>query len=245
MSTKLALLSDLHANELALDAVLASIDREGVDAIACLGDVVTLGPRPHEVLGRVKERCRFFVTGNHDEYMEDPSRLLQHATFRPVVDAVQQCREELTAEERAFVRAFAPRVDVLVEGARLVLFHGTPTDNAHDLHACTTDDELDAALAGEAAVWAGGHTHVQFARSFRGGWLVNPGSVGLAFARRPGAQGPRVVAHADYAVVTLDGGRASVQLCRVPLDAKRLLQEARAWDSPYAASLVGHYERCA
>lgn len=244
MSARLALISDLHGNAVALEAVLRRIERDGVDAIACLGDVVTLGPRPREVLAMVRERCRFFVQGNHDEYMASTANLRAHVDFAPVVDGVEHCRGQLGEAEHAFVRSFADRVAFELGGAAILLFHGTPASNDHDLHAATPDAELERELPGRGiAVFAGGHTHVQLARSFRGGWLVNPGSVGLAFARHAAGGAPNVLPHADYALLDVDAGNASVSLRRVPLDARLLLQEARAWDSPFAATLAAHYDR--
>jgi len=77
---RLGLLSDVHGNELALDAVLRAIDRVGVDEIACLGDVATLGPRPNEVVAKLAERCAYSIMGNHDEYLIDASSLSLHTT---------------------------------------------------------------------------------------------------------------------------------------------------------------------
>ncbi len=244
MSARLALISDLHGNAVALEAVLRRIDDDGVDAIACLGDVATLGPRPHEVIAIVRERCRYFVKGNHDEYMESTERLHAHIDFPPVVEGVEQCRQRLSDGERAFLRSFSDRIDLDLDGAKLLLFHGSPDENDRDLHAATPEDELARELGdGDRAVWVGGHTHVQLARTFRGGWLVNSGSVGLAFARHAAGGPPSVRPHADYALIDVEAGNASVSLRRVPLDAKELLREAQAWDSPFAATLAAHYQR--
>lgn len=64
---KLALISDLHANRPALEAVFADIASQGVEDIACLGDIVGYGPEPEWCLDQVRERCRWVLTGNHDE----------------------------------------------------------------------------------------------------------------------------------------------------------------------------------
>ena len=65
--TKIALISDIHANLEALDAVLAHIDAQSdIESIYCLGDVVGYGPDPIGVIDRVRERCEFCLLGNHD-----------------------------------------------------------------------------------------------------------------------------------------------------------------------------------
>ena len=63
---RIALISDLHGNAVALEAVLAHADRMGVDETICLGDVATLGPRPREVVGMLRDRGCRCILGNHD-----------------------------------------------------------------------------------------------------------------------------------------------------------------------------------
>jgi predicted phosphodiesterase len=63
---KIAIISDIHSNLVALDAVLEDIAEQGADLIYCLGDVVGYGPRPSECLSRVRELCRVIIQGNHD-----------------------------------------------------------------------------------------------------------------------------------------------------------------------------------
>ena len=61
-----AIISDIHSNAEALRAVLADIDRRGVDRIICLGDIIGYGPNPLECLDLVEERCEWSLMGNHD-----------------------------------------------------------------------------------------------------------------------------------------------------------------------------------
>ena len=63
---RIAIISDIHANLEALEAVLARIEGEHVDQIACLGDVVGYGASPDECCSLVREKCRFTLLGNHD-----------------------------------------------------------------------------------------------------------------------------------------------------------------------------------
>lgn len=64
---KLALISDLHSNRPALEAVLADIEDQGATEIACLGDIIGYGPDPEWCIDQVMERCAWSLTGNHDE----------------------------------------------------------------------------------------------------------------------------------------------------------------------------------
>jgi predicted phosphodiesterase len=69
---RIALISDIHGNEVALEAVLKDIKKAGVDQIACLGDVVALGPLPVAVLQMIQDLDCPCVLGNHDAFMIDP-----------------------------------------------------------------------------------------------------------------------------------------------------------------------------
>ena len=102
----------------------------------------------------------------------------------------------------------------------------------------TAPDELDRLLDGErATVLAGGHTHIQMLRQHRGMLLVNPGSVGMPFKEYASGGPPTILAHAEYAVVSADGGRVEVSLRRVELDKAALLSQLDGCDLPLATGL--------
>ncbi len=246
---KVALISDLHGNALALEAVLAAITSQGgVDRIVCLGDTATLGPRPREVLGRLRELGCLCLMGNHDDFLLD-AKLIRGYTEAPIVlEAVDWCRAQLTAEELAFVGGFARGVVTLElgGGATLALYHGTPRSHLEDLLPTTPADEVERMLAGTAAatatVLAGGHTHLQMLRQARGRWIVNPGSVGMPFREHVAGRAPEILAHAEYAVVEREvGGELEVRLRRLPLNRAALRAEATAVAHPLAASLAAQY----
>jgi putative phosphoesterase len=240
---RVALISDLHGNELALEAVLADLARGGADELVCLGDVATLGPRPRAVLARLRALGCRCIMGNHDEFLIDPP-LIQRYTEAPIiVQAVDWCRAQLDADELDFVRGFARGFELeLGGGATLLLFHGTPRSHMEDLLATTPADEVDRLLDGRhATVMAGGHTHVQMLRQHRGMLLVNPGSVGLPFREHVGGGPPTILAHAEYAIVEARDGVVAVALRRVALDRAALREAAAASDNPLAPLLRAQY----
>jgi putative phosphoesterase len=244
-ASRIALISDLHGNEVALAAVLADIRARGVDGIACLGDVATLGPRPREVVQRLRAHGAWFILGNHDEYLFAPQLVAQHTREPAVLDAVAWCRDQLDADDVRFVQGFERRRELSLGAAgNLLLFHGSPADNDHDLLVDTPEQDLVAALAPHAAtVMAGGHTHLPMLRQHRGTLLVNPGSVGLPFQRHPAGGPPTIMPYAEYGVVEARGGSVTVALHRVALDAAALLAAARAWDTPLGTYLAAQYQR--
>jgi len=240
---RVALISDLHGNELALDAVLDDAARAGVDRIVCLGDVATLGPRPREVLDRLRDLGCTCIMGNHDEFLVDEALIRSYTQVPVVVDAVDWCRAQLGAAELDFVRSFVSGVDIeLGDGATLALFHGSPRSHMEDLLATTPAEALEAMLAGRTGtVMAGGHTHVQMLRQHRGTLLVNPGSVGMPFREYVGGRAPTLMAHAEYAIVAAQAGAVDVQLRRVPLERAALRAQATAVAHPIAPMLASEY----
>lgn len=240
---RVALISDIHANEIALRAVLADIGRTRADQIVCLGDVATLGPRPRAVIEILRECGCACIMGNHDEFLIDPALIHSYSGEKPVIDAVEWCRSELGREDLDFVRGFERTRQIpLNKGSTLFVFHGSPRSNMVDMLATTSADHVDDMLAGHnATVMAGGHTHVQMLRQHRGTLLVNPGSVGLPFKEYVSGRTPTVLAHAEYATVEANDGRVSVSLHRVPLDVRALREAAQMSDVPLRDLLMQQY----
>jgi len=240
---RIALISDLHGNEVALDAVLADVERAGVDRIICLGDVATLGPRPAAVIERLRDLGCPCILGNHDAFLLDPDLIHTYTEVPVVVEAVDWCRHRLSDADLDFLGTFLPRLELSLDAqCKALLFHGSPRSHMEDLLATTSPDELDRALAGqEAAVMAGGHTHIQMCRQHRGTLLVNPGSVGAPFKEVAGGRPPTILAHAEYATVEATGGAVSVNLRRVPLDRRALREAVAACDNPLRGMLLEQY----
>src|SRR5262245_60314276 len=144
---RVALISDLHANEVALKAVLKDIEQHGVDQIACLGDVATLGPNPGAILETLRGLGCPCILGNHDEFLLEPALIHSYTEAPIIVEAVDWCRSRLSSDELAFLRTFRPHMEIpLEEGSTLLLFHGTPRSHMQDLLATTPPDELEEML---------------------------------------------------------------------------------------------------
>lgn len=181
---RIAVISDVHGNLHALDAVLDDIAGQGVDATVALGDFVSGPSDPVGVADRMMEIGVPAVRGNHDRYITDGRDDDWH------IDAL--VRDMLTTPQQAWLAA-VPATRVF-EGD-IFLCHGTPRDdNASFMDTVTETPEgriatmqrrehIEAAAAGfDHAVILCGHTHVP--RSLRladGRLVVNPGSVGLPF----------------------------------------------------------------
>ena len=186
---RIAVLSDVHANLHALEAVLAEVDAERFDALWFLGDLVGYGPRPNECTALLQDRAAICLAGNHDLVVL--GKIPIDAFAGEAAAAARWTQTVLDDGARAFLealrtRATAPGVD---------LFHGSPRDPVWDY--VLSDEAAAAALAlTEAPLVLVGHSHVALELSngerLRGGQapagtqlelgpvrrLLNPGSVG-------------------------------------------------------------------
>src|SRR4029077_18736553 len=124
--TRIALISDIHSNLLALRAVLDEIARTGVDQVICLGDVANLGPEPNAVIEILAERGCPCIMGNHDEFLLKPELVLSYDEAPAIVRSVEWSRSRLSKSELDFIRGFErERKITLSGGTTLHVFHGS------------------------------------------------------------------------------------------------------------------------
>jgi putative phosphoesterase len=240
---RVALLSDLHGNELALDAVLADVREQGADQIVCLGDTAALGPRPCAVLARLRDLGCPCVLGNHDAFMLDLDLIHSYNDAPVIVEAATWCQAQLSSADLEFIATFVSKIELdLSSDVRLLLFHGSPRSYMEDILCTTPAEQLDAMLAGQTAtVMAGGHTHIPMLRRQRGILLVNPGSVGLSFEQYVAGKTPKLQPYAEWACIEVKRENLSVNLRRVPLDRRSLRLAAQSVDLPFTAWLAAQY----
>lgn len=179
---RVAALNDIHGNLPALDAVLAEVDAEGVDAVVCGGDTVS-GPFSRGVFDRLTSLPNaFFVRGNADrEVLEGID------TFG--VDWVAE-RAILGEERLAVVGSWPLTVELEVAGLGRTLFcHAIPSADDPIFTRITPDEDVVELLGNvDAELLVCGHTHVQFDRVLSTGLrVVNAGSVGMPYEGRRGA----------------------------------------------------------
>ena len=210
----LAALSDIHGNLPALEAVLAELERERVDELVCLGDVA-LGPQPAETVARVRGLGCAVVMGNWDAWVLEGFPPPHGDPWKRFVEQGEWWARKLSAEDRAFLRTFVPQIELLVDGVRVLCFHGSPLSYNDVILATTPHNELLGMLEGfDHPLMLAGHTHVQLARVVDGRLVVNPGSVGLPFRGLPDGELQLISPWAEYALVPPRGGRPSTRALR-------------------------------
>ncbi len=217
---RLVIISDIHGNLPALEAVLRELEAEPPDQFICLGDVAATGPQPDEVLAQLRSLDCPVVLGNTDAYLLDPQPTQgAEEDVRKVEEIDRWCATQLSPANLQYLGTFRPTITVhLEEGSRLLCYHGSPR-SYHEVIAATTPDEDLLPMFGDkqATVMAGGHWHFQMLRRYGAGILLNPGSVGLTYDILPSGS-VRVPARAEYALLTSDDGALRIELRRVPYE---------------------------
>lgn len=248
MPLRIALIADIHGNTVALEAVLAGLERHPTDHIVCLGDIAAGGPDPAGAIDRLRELGCLTVRGNTDVGMVDmpdwwlePSSIGLPEAAIPGMEISVWAAEQLSEAHRRHL-AGLPGTRALDLGlaGRMLAFHGSPRSADELITATTPDDALEEMVEGiPATVLAGGHTHVPLVRRAGHRTLVNPGSVGMPFETYGYAGGVPVLWHAAYAVVTVDGPEVSFSLRQVAVDRDAVEDSVRESGMPHAEWWLG------
>jgi predicted phosphodiesterase len=242
---RLAVLSDIHGNLLALETALADLKAAGgADKLWVLGDHMAFGPRPQECIQRLQslvgewgEKHVSFIRGNTDRYLVTGIRsgskpAENEEAFAKLADArrVWAARMEWALEHIAFAEyewlAKLPgEVDLAIADYGYVIgYHGTPGDDEGFLFPDTPLEEADDALLDrEGRLGIGGHIHVQMDRQLTHWRVINVGSVGMSFDK------PGIV---EYGLITFEDGETAVDLRAVPYDVESVIADLYARDFP-------------
>ena len=232
---RLAVISDVHGNLIAVEAVLADIKRRGADYIVNLGDCAASPLWPAETMALLESLALPTVRGNHDRWVSERSR----SELSP---AGQFTFDALSAAQRAALGALPATLRLAPD---VLAVHGTPTDDCSYLLEEVVGGRLVPAdramvaqrLGADASVKVVlcGHSHNQAVRMGpRGCLILNPGSVGCpVFADNPAAPTfePRSP-HARYAILERRAGRWSAEMFALAYDWDAAAARATANDRP-------------
>lgn len=245
---RIAVISDIHGNAIALEAVLNDLSGEAIDQIICLGDAIQGGPQPALAVARLRELGCPVVMGNADDWLltgvetgADPASEERQRQL----DAVRDWSlAQLSERDRAFIAAFSPTIELeLGDGRRLIGFHGSPHSYDDIIVPATPDEDAQRMLGGfEPHTLCGGHTHIQQIRHLGRSFYFGCGSVGLAFRHGQPAGILKADPWAEYAVLSVSGGRLALEFRRVPFDAAALIEVYKASGRPYADVAVAQYQ---
>jgi len=218
---KVALVSDVHANLPALEAVLAHAGSRGCEAVWNAGDCLGYGAFPDETVTMLREYA-LNILGNYDRKVLDVKKKKTGWQESPIPEkwmAFNWAYENLSRGNRKWLESLPERRRLEVEGKSVLLVHASPLSGGEHLSHLTPLERFDTlAEAAASDVVVCGHSHEPFGIRAKGCWFVNPGSVG-----RPDDGDPR----ASYATLTLRRKVFSLRHYRVEYDVERAAEEAR------------------
>ncbi|MFT4038138.1 MAG: metallophosphoesterase family protein [Thermomicrobiales bacterium] len=232
---RIALISDIHGNLPALDAVLADIAQRGIVRIICLGDLDGRGPSGAAVIDRIRNCCEAVVRGNWDDGLVDPDARHPMLAWH---------RARLGPSRLAYLATLPLTLDLVLSNRRIRLLHASPQTVHEHVFPDAPPERLrqmfdNTPLTGDGLLpefVIYGDTHVPIWTPIDGRVLVNVGSVGSPLDDQP---------EATYAIIEgqagVTPGALSVAIVRVPYDVERAIQDAINADMPqwevYAADL--------
>jgi len=202
---RVAVISDIHANLPALEAVLADVDRQAAAQVFCAGDLVGQGPHPNQVVSRVRKAGIPSILGNQEIELRELADRARPDPRRHMLWTIAV----LKPRNREYLLGLPGDRELEVEGIGIRLVHGSPHGAFDAIHPSLTGVTLRAwfpAGEGRPDVLVGGHSHVPFVRTVDGMLIVNAGSVGRPFDGDP---------RASWALLDLEGGRARARIRRV------------------------------
>jgi putative phosphoesterase len=231
---RLAILSDLHGNAAATEAVLAQIDAQAPDEILCLGALVGYGALPNETIDLVRGCDIPTIVGNYDDgvgfdrddcgcaYKNDDER-------KRGQQSLMWTRAMVTPDRKAYLMTLAPELRRDIHGVQVRLVHGSPRRMNEYLFADRDPASLARiARSADCDFLLFGHTHVPWMRDVEGVRFINTGSVG-----KPKDGDPR----AGWVLLTIDpDGTVTSELRRVAYDITTMAAAIRV-----AEGLPDHY----
>jgi predicted phosphodiesterase len=214
---RFAVISDIHSNFPALQAVAKDLETVCPDFVWAAGDFINRGPQPREVLEFLLDKQWPLLRGNHEDYVIAqcegfaPDDIRANPIWRPA----QWTAEQLDRDDGAFrslplTTVFdAPSGNRVLDN-RILIAHGTPQTNSDGVFGKTTDDELRQMLGDDPpSLFVCAHTHVSLIRQIDKTLVVNVGATGLPFNSDPRAQ---------YGVFTWQNNAWNAELRKVEYD---------------------------
>ncbi len=220
----IGLISDIHANILALEAVLEELKYKGATTIICLGDLVGYGPSPNETVSLIRKEGVMCTLGAADERIAFDFTRDQERRAGVADDILEWTKSVLEPNHIEYLRKLPVQQKLSTPAGRFRFFHGSPETPSVKLDLQKDPITLTRLLErNRCKILACGATHVPYVRKLNAGWVLNPGSVGLALNGEPGA---------DYALLKFSEDRVDITMDKVEYDFAAVAFDIIAWGLP-------------
>ncbi len=226
---RVAIISDIHGNIPALEAVLEDIERRGIPRIFCLGDLAGKGPNSAQAVDTIRERCELVIKGNWDHFLAETMGEEKFAWHQ----------EQLGPKRLKYLKNLPLYTEFYMSGKLIRLCHASPNDLFHRVYLHTETEERMKLFRGtksldkEADVVGYGDIHGAHIDNFNNKTLFNVGSVG----------NPLEIPQASYAILegnygSMEENPLSISLIRVPYDVELAVSQAEMTDMPHKKEYI-------
>ena len=234
---KIGIITDVHSNIQALNAVLAEFDKRQVDKIMCCGDVIGLGINPEEIVQELMKRQDMLIAviGNHEKY-------LLNGIPEKVHDGQSKLSEEeyanhkwnhdrISNESRDFLGKWDLSKSIEIEGKRIYMAHyALNEDGTHKEHIKHPSIEENRRLFQEvdANVYLYGHTHTYSVNHEENEWYINPGALGC----------PLDTNIARAGILEIRNDQIDFEAIQVEYDVEEIIEEMNALKFPFYKGIL-------
>jgi len=228
---KLAFLSDIHGNAVALEAVLQDIKEKNVDKIYVLGDICYRGPEPQRSLELVQSLNCDVIKGNADEWVvrgvsrgEVPDQALNMMNRER-----DWISSQLDQGNIDYLDKLPMELMIEAKGMKIHAFHATPNSLFEIVPPFESDEVLrDKFMVNEADLYICAHIHKPYIRYINGKCVINIGSVGLPFDG---------IKKSSYALIDITANGFQTTIVRVPFNTDKVIQQYKEYNYPNAEVL--------
>lgn len=169
----LALISDIHSNLPALEAVLKSIDKKKPDKIFCLGDIIGYNTFPNEVIDLIKTNNINCLMGNHDYDIINKKFSLEKESDKIKVWTLNK----LTSSNIDFLSNLPININLETSNKKITMYHSSPRSMTEYLYE-DTEDTIEVMQNFKNDILICGHTHLPYYKYYNDKLIINSGSVG-------------------------------------------------------------------
>jgi putative phosphoesterase len=230
---KIAFLSDIHGNAIALESVLEDIEKNNVDKICVLGDLCYRGPEPKRSLDLIRSLDAQIIKGNADEWVV---RGVQKGEVPDAALEIMNLERDWTVSQLdpsaiQYLSDLPLELKLEANGVRIHAFHATPS-SLFDVVSPSDDDEhirssLMSSIDAEIYIYA--HIHKPYIRYMGGKAVINIGSVGLPFDG---------LTRSSYAIVEIEEGNLKTSIQRVSFDVDKVVKKYKEVNYPNSEMMI-------
>lgn len=207
---KVAVISDIHGNMQALEAVLADIKAESCDKILCLGDLAMAGPEPAKTIELIKRMYENgeveLIQGNTDEMIATPDISIPYVKEKfPVMgNSLENDVKIIPQDLKDFLKELPAQKELIFDGVKVLMVHGSPRKNDENILPDLLLSKVEEMIENtDANLILCGHTHIPCGyQTSKKQTVVNDGSVGRPFTPKPDA---------CYAIIDFKDGTFEVE----------------------------------